>query len=130
MRCPVGVNLLREGLDLPEVSLVAILDATRKASCAASARYCQPPAELARNAVGLVILYADKITTLMQAVLDTTNHSASSMIQKGKWHRPGIGLQSLVDILNSTSVADIQTQRASRIEALETKNYGNGRAAL
>jgi excinuclease ABC subunit B len=69
----VGVNLLREGLDLPEVSLVAILDADKEGFLRSERSLTQTAGRAARNINGKVIMYADKITTSMQATIDETN---------------------------------------------------------
>jgi excinuclease ABC subunit B len=69
----IGVNLLREGLDLPEVSLVAILDADKEGFLRSSRSLTQTAGRAARNLNGLVIMYADKITGSMQQTIDETN---------------------------------------------------------
>lgn len=69
----VGVNLLREGLDLPEVSLVAILDADKEGFLRSERALTQTAGRAARNINGRVIMYADKITPSMQATIDSTN---------------------------------------------------------
>ena len=69
----VGVNLLREGLDLPEVSLVAILDADKEGFLRSSRSLTQTAGRAARNLNGLVIMYADKVTRSMQQTIDETN---------------------------------------------------------
>src|SRR3712207_5156536 len=69
----VGVNLLREGLDLPEVSLVAILDADKEGSLRNERSLTQTDGRAARNAEGLVIFYADHMTESMQRTIDETN---------------------------------------------------------
>ncbi|MGC6489870.1 MAG: excinuclease ABC subunit UvrB [Flavobacteriales bacterium] len=69
----VGVNLLREGLDLPEVSLVAILDADKEGFLRSERSLTQTAGRAARNVNGLVIMYADKITNSMQLTIDETN---------------------------------------------------------
>ena len=69
----VGINLLREGLDLPEVSLVAILDADKEGFLRSHRSLTQTAGRAARNINGLVIMYADKITESMQLTLDETN---------------------------------------------------------
>jgi len=71
--CLVGINLLREGLDLPEVSLVAILDADKEGFLRAERSLIQTAGRAARNVNGKVIMYADKITKSMQAAIDETN---------------------------------------------------------
>lgn len=70
--CLIGINLLREGLDIPEVSLVAILDADKEGFLRSHTSLIQTAGRAARNLKGKVILYADKITDAMQALLDTT----------------------------------------------------------
>lgn len=70
----VGVNLLREGLDLPEVSLVAILDADKEGFLRSERSLTQTAGRAARNINGLVIMYADTITKSMQKTIDATNH--------------------------------------------------------
>ena len=69
----IGVNLLREGLDLPEVSLVAILDADKEGFLRSERSLTQTAGRAARNVNGLVIMYADKITKSMQKTIDETN---------------------------------------------------------
>lgn len=70
----IGVNLLREGLDLPEVSLVAILDADKEGFLRSTRSLTQTAGRAARNLNGLVIMYADKITRSMQETIDSTNY--------------------------------------------------------
>lgn len=70
--CLIGINLLREGLDIPEVSLVAILDADKEGFLRSHTSLIQTAGRAARNLKGKVILYADKTTDAMQALLDTT----------------------------------------------------------
>jgi len=70
----VGINLLREGLDLPEVSLVAILDADKEGFLRSERSLTQTAGRAARNLNGLVIMYADKITESMQKTIDSTNY--------------------------------------------------------
>ncbi|RUT78294.1 excinuclease ABC subunit UvrB [Ancylomarina longa] len=70
----IGVNLLREGLDLPEVSLVAILDADKEGFLRSTRSLVQTSGRAARNINGQVIMYADKITKSMQETIDSTNH--------------------------------------------------------
>ncbi len=76
----IGVNLLREGLDLPEVSLVAILDADKEGFLRSKSALIQTIGRAARNACGEVILYADKITDSMQAAMDTVNNYRAKQI--------------------------------------------------
>ncbi len=76
----VGVNLLREGLDLPEVSLVAILDADKEGFLRSHRSLTQTAGRAARNLNGLVIMYADKITESMQLTIDDTNRRREKQI--------------------------------------------------
>lgn len=76
----IGVNLLREGLDLPEVSLVAILDADKEGFLRSKSALIQTIGRAARNACGEVILYADKITDSMQAAMDTVNNYRAKQV--------------------------------------------------
>ena len=69
----VGINLLREGLDIPEVSLVAILDADKEGFLRSHRSLIQTCGRAARNAQGMVIMYADKVTRSMQQAIDETN---------------------------------------------------------
>ena len=77
----IGVNLLREGLDLPEVSLVAILDADKEGFLRSHRSLTQTAGRAARNVNGLVILYADKITDSMQRTIDETNRRRDKQIR-------------------------------------------------
>jgi excinuclease ABC subunit B len=82
----VGVNLLREGLDLPEVSLVAILDADKEGFLRSERSLTQTAGRAARNAHGRVIFYADKITKSMQATIDTTNKRREKQMAYNQLH--------------------------------------------
>ena len=77
----IGVNLLREGLDLPEVSLVAILDADKEGFLRSERSLTQTTGRAARNVNGLVIMYADKITRSMQLTIDETNRRRDKQIK-------------------------------------------------
>ena len=82
----VGVNLLREGLDLPEVSLVAILDADKEGMLRSRRSMIQTVGRAARNINGKAIMYADKITKSMQATIDDTNSRREKQIQYNERH--------------------------------------------
>ncbi len=82
----VGVNLLREGLDLPEVSLVAILDADKEGFLRSHRSLTQTAGRAARNVNGLVIMYADKITDSMQRTIDETNRRREKQLAYNEEH--------------------------------------------
>lgn len=106
----VGVNLLREGLDLPEVSLVAILDADKEGFLRNDRSLTQTAGRAARNSNGLVIFYADKITDSMQKTIDETNRRRSIQIAYNEKH--GITPQTITrtreQILAKQSILDIR----------------------
>lgn len=104
----VGVNLLREGLDLPEVSLVAILDADKEGFLRNQRSLVQTIGRAARNANGKVIMYADTITDSMQVAIDETNRRRNVQIEYNKKHGivPRTVLKSKEAILGQTKVAD------------------------
>lgn len=128
----VGVNLLREGLDLPEVSLVAILDADKEGFLRSERSLLQIAGRTARNVDGLVILYANKMTNSMSNFLNETNRRRKLQIEFNKEHNinPQTIYKSLDDILSSTSVADIQQQKIRRIEELEAKKIKRAAAPV
>lgn len=109
----VGVNLLREGLDLPEVSLVAILDADKEGFLRNERSLVQTIGRAARNKNGRVIMYADKTTNSMQRAMDETNRRRSIQMDYNKEHgiTPTTIKKSKEAILNQTSVADAKKGR-------------------
>jgi excinuclease ABC subunit B len=110
----VGINLLREGLDLPEVSLVAILDADQEGFLRSDRSLVQTIGRAARNVHGRAILYADRITGSMQRALDEMDRRRS--IQRAHNEAHGIVPRSIVkstdEVRLSTHVADARTERA------------------
>lgn len=106
----IGVNLLREGLDLPEVSLVAILDADKEGFLRDERSLTQTAGRAARNADGLVIFYADKMTDSMQRTIDETNRRRIKQIQHNTEHNitPTTITRSIDQIMHQTSVLDIK----------------------
>jgi excinuclease ABC subunit B len=112
----VGVNLLREGLDLPEVTLVAVLDADKEGFLRSERSLLQVAGRTARNVDGKVIFYGDKITNSMKAVIDETNRRR--IIQKqyniDNNINPETIYKTLEEILSSTSVADITSDASKR----------------
>jgi len=109
----VGVNLLREGLDLPEVSLVAILDADKEGFLRSERSLLQIAGRTARNAEGMVILYADRVTESMRRVIEETNRRRRLQLEYNRTHgiNPQTVYKSLEEILQTTAVADIQQRR-------------------
>ncbi|TWF44911.1 excinuclease ABC subunit B [Chitinophaga polysaccharea] len=106
----VGVNLLREGLDLPEVSLVAILDADKEGFLRDERSLTQTAGRAARNVDGLVIFYADKITESMQRTMDETDRRREKQLAFNKAHHitPKTVRKSKEQILGQTSVLEIK----------------------
>jgi excinuclease ABC subunit B len=104
----VGVNLLREGLDLPEVSLVAILDADKEGFLRNERSLVQTIGRAARNSNGMVIMYADKMTGSMQRAIDETYRRRVIQIAYNEKHgiTPTTILRSKESILGQTKVAD------------------------
>ena len=82
----VGVNLLREGLDLPEVSLVAILDADKEGMLRSRRSMIQTVGRAARNLNGRAIMYADKMTKSMQATIDETDYRRKTQMEYNEKH--------------------------------------------
>ncbi|MEO1434430.1 MAG: excinuclease ABC subunit UvrB [Bacteroidota bacterium] len=118
----IGVNLLREGLDLPEVSLVAILDADKEGFLRNTRSLTQTAGRAARNSEGLVIMYADKITDSMQRTIDETNRRRAIQIAYNDEHGivPRTVHKSKEEILKQSSVLDIrQSDQNAYIEPEE-----------
>jgi excinuclease ABC subunit B len=111
----VGINLLREGLDLPEVSLVAILDADKEGFLRSSSSLIQTVGRAARNAQGKAILYADRITGSMQRMMEETNRRRVVQEAYNQEHGiiPTTIIKSVAEISMQTRVADA---RAPKVE--------------
>ncbi|MES9991002.1 MAG: excinuclease ABC subunit UvrB [Candidatus Thiodiazotropha sp.] len=97
----VGINLLREGLDMPEVSLVAILDADKEGFLRSEGSLIQTIGRAARNANGMAILYADQMTGSMERAIDETNRRRAKQIEYNQTHgiTPQTILKSIADIM-------------------------------
>ena len=106
----VGVNLLREGLDLPEVSLVAIIDADKEGFLRSERSLMQTAGRTARNVNGKVIMYADKITESMRKTITETNRRRKLQQEYNEKNGivPATIYKSMEEILSSTSIADIR----------------------
>ena len=120
----VGVNLLREGLDLPEVSLVAIIDADKEGFLRSEKSLMQTAGRTARNVNGKVIMYADVITQSMQKTISETNRRRKLQTKYNQIHNitPVTIYKSTEEILNSTSIADVRRKE-------EKEDYGFAKVA-
>lgn len=117
----IGVNLLREGLDLPEVSLVAILDADKEGFLRSARSLTQTVGRAARNLNGKAIMYADKVTASMQRTIDETNHRREKQINYNKKHNitPKALNKSLDSMLAKNSISTNQLEKEAARKASE-----------
>ncbi len=113
----VGINLLREGLDLPEVSLVAILDADKEGFLRSEKSLIQTAGRAARNIFGQVILYADKITNSMRRAIDETNRRREIQLKYNEEHdiTPATIYKSREEIMRATAFADSKTKEEEKV---------------
>jgi excinuclease ABC subunit B len=114
----VGINLLREGLDLPEVSLVVILDADKEGFLRSERSLIQTAGRAARNKNGEVIFYADKITDSMKKAIEETDRRRVKQVEYNRRHNidPETILKSRAEILQATRFADSKTEEVRDIE--------------
>jgi excinuclease ABC subunit B len=117
----VGVNLLREGLDIPEVSLVAVFDADKEGFLRSSRSLIQTAGRAARNVNGMVIFYADKVTRSMKTAMDETERRRKIQEEYNVRHRitPRSIKKDITDILSSIYEADYWTVPAVAEERVE-----------
>jgi excinuclease ABC subunit B len=115
----VGVNLLREGLDLPEVSLVVVLDADKEGFLRNEKSLTQTAGRAARNVNGRVIFYGDKITMSMQRTIDETERRRAKQIKYNTEHHitPTTIVKSIEQVMAQTSVLDIKGYTLNNINA-------------
>jgi excinuclease ABC subunit B len=110
----IGINLLREGLDLPEVSLVAILDADKEGFLRSSGSLIQTIGRAARNINGRAILYADRITGSMRQALDETSRRRA--VQQAYNEKNGITPTSIVRSVDMSLAKILQAEYADLVE--------------
>jgi excinuclease ABC subunit B len=115
----VGVNLLREGLDLPEVSLVAIIDADKEGFLRSERALMQTAGRTARNSNGIVIMYADRVTESMRKTIEETDRRRKIQTEYNELHgiTPKTIYKSVEEIMSSTSIADVRKKDYEKEEA-------------
>jgi excinuclease ABC subunit B len=114
---------LREGLDLPEVSLVAIIDADKEGFLRSERSLMQTAGRTARNSNGKVIMYGDRITDSMKKVIDETNRRRKIQITYNEEHgiKPETIYKSMEEILSSTSIAELRKKDYEKEDTSFTK---------
>jgi excinuclease ABC subunit B len=121
----IGVNLLREGLDLPEVSLVAILDADKEGFLRSHRSLTQTVGRAARNVNGKAIMYADKITASMQKTIDETNYRRSKQIAYNTQHNitpKGLNKKISNDLIKPT-YDELMTEQVKKVAEEQVKYH-------
>ncbi|NLU37814.1 MAG: excinuclease ABC subunit UvrB [Bacteroidales bacterium] len=118
----VGINLLREGLDLPEVSLVAILDADKEGFLRSERSLIQTAGRAARNLNGLVIMYGDKITDSMQKTIDSTNYRREKQLRYNEEN----GITPMPIIKASREIIGTESRRKALAETQKKPNVYSG----
>ncbi len=120
----VGINLLREGLDLPEVSLVAILDADKEGFLRSERSLMQTSGRAARNAAGKVIFYADVVTESMRKVIEETGRRRKVQAEYNEAHgiTPKTITKTFEEIMQSTTAADAKSSASAKLSKLVKKS--------
>lgn len=118
----VGINLLREGLDIPEVSLIAILDADKEGFLRSSRSLIQIIGRCARNANGNVIMYADKITDSMKEAIEETERRRKIQQQYNISHNivPQTIKKEIREVISNIDTAEVKTTKVSKKEIAKT----------
>ncbi len=128
----VGINLLREGLDLPEVSLVAVLDADKEGFLRSERSLMQIAGRAARNVDGKVILYADRVTDSMRRVIEETNRRRKIQHEYNVKHgiTPQTIYKSVDDVLGTTRVADAKLAKWEKKSTVKLPREGMAREEI
>src|SRR5207247_1158388 len=116
----VGVNLLREGLDLPEVSLVAVLDADKEGFLRGKTALVQTIGRAARNTNGKVIMYADKLTEAIKGALDETNRRRATQLAYNEEH----GTTPLSIVKGVSDIAEFLTLEQPHVPSSRRRKGG------
>ncbi|HOT21518.1 MAG TPA: excinuclease ABC subunit UvrB, partial [Sedimentibacter sp.] len=121
----VGINLLREGLDLPEVSLVAILDADKEGFLRSETSLIQTVGRAARNIDGRVIMYADRITGSMERAIKETNRRREIQDKYNKLHNitPKSVIKGVRDVIEATKAAEEESQYITKGKDISISEY-------
>jgi excinuclease ABC subunit B len=120
----VGINLLREGLDIPEVALVAILDADKEGFLRSERSLIQTIGRAARNSESKVIMYADRITNSMNKAITETNRRRKIQIEHNQKYgiTPTTVKKEIREVIEATKVAEEKAKYGSLEEAIEANN--------
>jgi excinuclease ABC subunit B len=119
----VGINLLREGLDMPEVALVAILDADKEGFLRSDNSLIQTIGRAARNIAGKAILYADRVTGSMQRAIDETNRRRAKQVEFNRQH--GITPRGVVKAVSDIMEGAREAAQEARKGAEPMLEYGD-----
>ena len=123
----VGINLLREGLDLPEVNLVAILDADKEGFLRSERSLIQTAGRAARNAESVVVLYADRVTDSMARMMEETERRREIQAEYNREHdiTPTTVTKSIDEVRRGTAIADHKAEQDER-KAKQATTYYSG----